>query len=72
MLGEALKISSPLALISKEVPRFHGGSLWHSTPGFTLTKYIIGKIFWKDKLVIHNAINRTVLAKIEKYRAVIF
>ena len=33
MLREALKISSPLALVSREVPRFHGGSLWHSTPG---------------------------------------
>ena len=32
MLREALEISSPLALISGEVPRFHGGSLWHSTP----------------------------------------
>ena len=29
---EALEISSPLAVISGEVPRFHGGSLWHSTP----------------------------------------
>ena len=33
MLREALKISSPLALVSREVPRFHGGSLWHCTPG---------------------------------------
>ena len=33
MLREALKISSPLPLVSGEVPRFHGGSLWHSTPG---------------------------------------
>ena len=33
VLREALKISSPLALVSREVPRFHGGSLWHSTPG---------------------------------------
>ena len=32
MLREALEISSPLAHISGEVPRFHGGSLWHSTP----------------------------------------
>ena len=32
MFREALKISSPLALVSREVPRFHGGSLWHSTP----------------------------------------
>ena len=28
MLNEAPKISKPLALVS----RFHGGSLWHSTP----------------------------------------
>ena len=33
MLREALKISSPLALISREVLRFHGRSLWHTTPG---------------------------------------
>ena len=32
MLREAQKISRPLPLISGEVPRFHGGSLWHSTP----------------------------------------
>ena len=32
MLREALKISSPLPLVSGEVPRLHGGSLWHSTP----------------------------------------
>ena len=32
MLREALKISRPLALVSREVPRFHGGSLWHSSP----------------------------------------
>ena len=32
MLREALKISSPLALTSREVPRFHGRSLWLSTP----------------------------------------
>ena len=31
VLWEALKISSPPALISMEVPRFHSGSLWHST-----------------------------------------
>ena len=31
MLRESLKISSPLALISREVPRFHGGSLWYTT-----------------------------------------
>ena len=31
VLREALKISSPLALVSREVPRFHGGSLWHTT-----------------------------------------
>ena len=36
VLREAQKISSPLALISREVPRFHGGSLWHSTPGIML------------------------------------
>ena len=33
MLRKALKISRPLPLVSGEVPRFHGGSLWHSTPG---------------------------------------
>ena len=33
VLREVLKISSPLALLSREVPRFHGGSLWHCTPG---------------------------------------
>ena len=38
MLREALKISSPLALVSREVPRFHGGSLWHSTPGSIPTR----------------------------------
>ena len=32
MLREALKISSPLTLLSRELPRFHGESLWHSTP----------------------------------------
>ena len=32
MLREALEISSPLPLISGEVPRYHGGSLWHTTP----------------------------------------
>ena len=26
----------PLALVSREVPRFHGGSLWHSTPALQL------------------------------------
>ena len=31
MVREAQKISSPLPLVSREVPRFHGGSLWHST-----------------------------------------
>ena len=31
VLGEALKISSPLALVSREVPRFHVGSLAHYT-----------------------------------------
>ena len=31
-LLKALEIRSPLALVSREVPRFHGGSLWHSTP----------------------------------------
>ena len=36
MLREALKISSPLPLVSREVPRFHGGSLWHSTPALSL------------------------------------
>ena len=35
MLREALEISRPLALVSREVPRFHGGSLWHSTPVLT-------------------------------------
>ena len=33
MLRKALKISSPLVLVSREVPRFHGGSLWHSHTG---------------------------------------
>ena len=33
MLREAQKISRPLPLISGEVPRFHGGSLWHISPG---------------------------------------
>ena len=33
MLRKALKISRPLALVSWEVPRFHDGSLWHSTAG---------------------------------------
>ena len=37
VLREALKISSPLALVSREVPRFHGGSLWHSTGGIYLS-----------------------------------
>ena len=32
MLRKALKISRLLPLASREVPRFHGGSLWHSTP----------------------------------------
>ena len=32
MLREALKISSPLALVLRDVPRFHSGSLWHTTP----------------------------------------
>ena len=32
MLRKALKISKPVPLVSGEVPRFHGGSLWHSTP----------------------------------------
>ena len=32
MLREAQKISRPLPLISGEVPRFHGGSLWHVSP----------------------------------------
>ena len=32
MLREAQKISRPLPLISRKVPRFYGGSLWHSTP----------------------------------------
>ena len=32
MLREALKISSPLGLLLREVPRFHGRSLWHCTP----------------------------------------
>ena len=32
LLREALKISSPMALVLREVPRFHGRSLWHSTP----------------------------------------
>ena len=40
MLREALKISSPLALVSGEVPRFHGGSLWHSTPGGFLPRRV--------------------------------
>ena len=33
MLRKALKISRPLALVLREVPRFHGGSLWHVSPG---------------------------------------
>ena len=32
MLRKALKISRPLSLVSGEVPRFHGGSLWHASP----------------------------------------
>ena len=32
VLREAQKISRPLPLISGEVPRFHGGSLWHVSP----------------------------------------
>ena len=39
MLREALKISSPLALVSREVPRFHGGSLWHTTLGCQTNVY---------------------------------
>ena len=31
MLRKALKIIRPLPLVPGEVPRFHGGSLWHST-----------------------------------------
>ena len=31
VLRKALKISRPLSLMSGEVPRFHGGLLWHST-----------------------------------------
>ena len=31
MLSEGSTVKgSPLALVSREVPRFHGGSLWHS------------------------------------------
>ena len=32
MLREDLKISINLALVSREMPRFNGGSLWHITP----------------------------------------
>ena len=39
MLREALKISSPLVLVSREVPRFHGGSLWHSTPALNSERF---------------------------------
>ena len=38
VLREALQIIIPLSLISGEVPRFYGGSLWHSTPGSTPTR----------------------------------
>ena len=38
VLREALEISSPLSLISGEVPRFHGESLWHYTPGSIPTR----------------------------------
>ena len=39
MLREAQKISRPLPLISGEVPRFHGGSLWHVSLGIDLNNY---------------------------------
>ena len=32
VLRKTLKIISLLALVSREVPRFQGRSLWHSTP----------------------------------------
>ena len=32
LLRETLKIIIRVSLVSKEVPRFHGRSLWHSTP----------------------------------------
>ena len=32
VLREAQKISGRLPLISEEMPRFHGGSLWHVSP----------------------------------------
>ena len=52
MLREALKISSPPALVSREVPRFHGGSLWHSTSeGFSVA-------FNKCKLNVNNCIKK--------------
>ena len=58
MLREALEISSPLALISGEVPRFHDGSLWHSTPVFqplfafchNLLNYVNSVIIGLEKL----------------------
>ena len=49
MLREALKISIPLALVSREVPRFHGGSLWHSTP-------VLKGPYRANKIIIHSQV----------------
>ena len=40
MLKEALKISSHLALVSREVLRVHGRSLWHTTPAMHIPKHV--------------------------------
>ena len=49
MLREALKISSPLALVSREVPRFHGGhsgTLHHIERSYAYAYYLaVNQVF---------------------------
>ena len=45
--------SRPLPLVSGEVPRFHGGSLWHSTQVTLRTVRLCG-FPQKDVLVLNN------------------
>ena len=53
VLREAQEVSNLLALISGEVPRFHGGSLWHSYTGTSPGALIPLKYVWYMTLCKH-------------------